>query len=381
MIPTQLNSAAQYRSFTKMAAAFDYKEPVHILGAGSIGLLWAASIRSVFPAYPVQLLLRSHHKDRLILPDSSSHIRNAKVAVCLQSIHNHDSRQKRPPPRTVHVPAALTDATGTPFKNLLLTTKAFQALPAIESIAHRISPQTRIVVLSNGALAIREVLAQFLRERFSQENSLPRIYLAMTTHGAYRDDDDDDDEIFHVIHAGYGKTLIQDCPDLAQLFDLAGLNCESSSTLDRDLWFKLAANCVINPLTAIHRCANGEIRYAIEQARGESFDHYITKIIQEVSQVAQNFAPRAEDKDCYSVQSLKAYVESVIDATAGNKSSMLQDVLAARQTEINYLNGFVVQQGKSLGIQCPINHQLVSDVLALSVPETSQRNGNNKMHV
>ena len=38
---------------------------LHILGAGSIGLLWASSIRSAIPDYPVTLLLRDHHRKRL----------------------------------------------------------------------------------------------------------------------------------------------------------------------------------------------------------------------------------------------------------------------------------------------------------------------------
>lgn len=355
-----IRTVAQCRAFTKSAALFNFTEPVHILGAGSIGLLWAASIRSVFPSYPVQLLLRSHHKDRLIvLPDSPS--RNGKVAICLHSKHNFDNtqRNKRRAPRTVHVPAALIGATGAPFKNLLLTTKAFQALPAIEAIVHRINPQTRIILLCNGALAIREALLEFLQERFP--HGLPQIHLAMTTHGAYRDDIDD--EILHVVHAGYGKTSIQDYPELAQLLDLAGLNCESSSSLDRDLWFKLAANCVINPLTALYECANGEVRRAFD--RKGSFDNYMTSILQEVSQVARHVAPQGVE-GLYSVESLQAYVESVMNATAANKSSMLQDVLAGRETEINYLNEFVVQQGKQQGIPCPANQQLVQDVLARS---------------
>lgn len=279
-------------------------------------------------------------------------------------------QRKRLAPRTVHVPAALISAPGNrPFQNLLLTTKAFQALPAIEAVAHRINSQTRIIILSNGALAIRETLLAFLQTRFP--NDLPRIHLAMTTHGAYRDnndDDDDDDEILHVVHAGYGTTSVEEYPELAQLFDLSGLNCESSSTLHRDLWFKLAANCVINPLTALYQCVNGEIRHAFEQNhKEESFDSFMTKVLQEVSQVAP--PPQSEDAlllSSSSVDALKAYVESVMDATAANKSSMLQDILSGRETEIDYLNGFVVHQGERQGIPCPVNLQLVHAIRALT---------------
>jgi 2-dehydropantoate 2-reductase len=330
------------------AAFFDFQEPIHILGAGSIGLLWAASIRSAFPSYPVQLLLRKHHQHRFLVGSSPN-----KVAICVYSKHNITKRA----PRTVQVPAALIGKSKKrPFQNLFVTTKAHQALPAVTGVVDRISPQTRIILLCNGALAIRETLRDFLKQRFA---SVPRIHLAMTTHGAYRDDDD---ELFHVVHAGYGTTSIEDYPAMAQLLDLAGLNCTTSSTLDRDLWYKLAANCVINPLTALDRCRNGDIRRSYEQRNHQesSFDTYMIDILQEVSMVAHQMT--GQD---YSVDSLQTYVETVIKATAANQSSMLQDILAGRDTEIDYLNGFVVQQGQQGGLSCPVNQQLVQDVLTV----------------
>ncbi|GAX28054.1 2-dehydropantoate 2-reductase [Fistulifera solaris] len=332
-------SAAQQR--TTNAAFFDFQEPIHILGAGSIGVLWAASIRSAFPSYPVQLLLRKHHQHRLL--------GGSKVAICVHAKHNNVTRRA---PRTVQVPATLIGESKRPFQNLVVTTKAHQALPALTAVVDRISPQTRIILLCNGALAIRETLRDFLKER-------SRIHLAMTTHGAYRDDDDD--ELFHVVHAGYGSTSIEDYPAMAQLLDLAGLNCTTSLTLDRDLWYKLAANCVINPLTALYRCRNGEVRRSYEQRNPKSsFGTYMADILQEVSMVAHEMTGQE-----YPVETLQIYVETVINATSANQSSMFQDVLAGRDTEIDYLNGFVVQQGQQRGLLCPINQQLVQDVLAL----------------
>ncbi|GAX18473.1 2-dehydropantoate 2-reductase [Fistulifera solaris] len=339
-----MTSASQQHATN--AAFFDFQEPIHILGAGSIGLLWAASIRSALPSYPVQLLLRKNHQHRLL--------GGSKVAICVQAKHNITRRA----PRTVQVPAALIGELNQkrPFQNLFVTTKAHQALPALTTVVDRISPQTRIILLCNGALAIRETLREFLKER-------SRIHLAMTTHGAYRDDDDDDDELYHVVHAGYGTTSIEDYPAMAHLLDLAGLNCTTSLTLDRELWYKLAANCVINPLTALYRCRNGDIRRLYEQRNHppeSSLDVYMMEIVQEVSMVAHQMTGQE-----YAVESLQTYVETVIKATSANQSSMFQDVLAGRDTEIDYLNGFIVQQGQQRGLSCPVNQQLVKDVLGL----------------
>ena len=49
------------------------------------------------------------------------------------------------------------------------------------------------------------------------------------------------------------------------------------------------------------------------------------------------------------------------DATsrAGGRPSMLQDVMRGRRTEIDYLNGFVVDEGRRLGVKTPFNERVV----------------------
>jgi 2-dehydropantoate 2-reductase len=55
-------------------------------------------------------------------------------------------------------------------------------------------------------------------------------------------------------------------------------------------------------------------------------------------------------------------VESVCKATGSNVSSMLQDVLNGKRTEIDFINGAIVRQAKALGIPTPINEVLTNIV-------------------
>ena len=55
-----------------------------------------------------------------------------------------------------------------------------------------------------------------------------------------------------------------------------------------------------------------------------------------------------------------AKVEAVCEATSSNISSMLQDVLRKKRTEIDYINGAVTRQGKALGIPTPVNDVLTN---------------------
>ena len=50
----------------------------------------------------------------------------------------------------------------------------------------------------------------------------------------------------------------------------------------------------------------------------------------------------------------------VCRATAGNIASMLQDVLKEKQTEIDFINGAIVREGRTLRIPTPVNFTLTS---------------------
>jgi len=64
--------------------------------------------------------------------------------------------------------------------------------------------------------------------------------------------------------------------------------------------------------------------------------------------------------------SLQSFVMQAIEDTANNRSSMWQDIMASRPTEIDYLNGHIVQQGFQFGVPCPVNRGLWKEVRALT---------------
>ena len=58
-------------------------------------------------------------------------------------------------------------------------------------------------------------------------------------------------------------------------------------------------------------------------------------------------------------------VFSVAEKTAANTSSMLQDVLRGRRTEIEAINGYLVRQAEKHGIAVPVNEALYGMVKAM----------------
>lgn len=142
-------------------------------------------------------------------------------------------------------------------------------------------------------------------------------------------------------------------------------------------WKKLAANCVINPLTALRKCTNGEL---IEDLTKDEF--YINDlqpvvsykdskiacgILKEVSNVAlaqaRNHPNITQDNlDSLKFERLRSFVLEVMCDTARNKSSMLLDVLNHRETEIDYLNGYIVNVGIDCNIDVKANQYISSEI-------------------
>jgi 2-dehydropantoate 2-reductase len=58
-------------------------------------------------------------------------------------------------------------------------------------------------------------------------------------------------------------------------------------------------------------------------------------------------------------------VRQVCEATSSNQSSMLQDILKGRPSEIDVINGAVVRKGAENGVPTPVNQMLTQLIKAL----------------
>jgi 2-dehydropantoate 2-reductase len=67
-------------------------------------------------------------------------------------------------------------------------------------------------------------------------------------------------------------------------------------------------------------------------------------------------------RDKFAYPALQKQVYDVGALTARNSSSMRQDVVAGRKTEIEYINGFVGRAAEALELECPVNARVVGMV-------------------
>ncbi len=128
-------------------------------------------------------------------------------------------------------------------------------------------------------------------------------------------------------------------------FSSAGLETTVASDLSRRLWEKLAVNAGINAVTALARAEN---RAVLE---GET-NRLARAAARETARVARAHGVGLSNREAL------AAMESVAVATADNTSSMLQDVRAGRRTEVDAINGYVVDRAAERGLEVPTNRTL-----------------------
>lgn len=138
----------------------------------------------------------------------------------------------------------------------------------------------------------------------------------------------------------------------AERFRAAGLEVRVEADILAQVWNKLLVNVGINALTAIHNCENGGLL-----KNGEALALMRAAVL-EAASVAQA-------KGIAIAPEPVARTIAVCQATAGNVSSMLQDVRAKRQTEIEAINGAVLEEARRLGIPAPANAELFGAVKSL----------------
>ncbi|MGH9142770.1 MAG: ketopantoate reductase family protein [Vicinamibacterales bacterium] len=290
-------------------------EAVIVLGAGAIGSVYAVKLSA------------RHHVTVVARPDHVDAIRSGGLRLIGRETV------------TSHLEAVTQVEAIAPNTVVLLTTKVNASAAALAPIAGLVREDTVIVCVQNG------LDSEDVARRAVQNRCL--VLRAITQFGA----------IFQspglINFTASGHTLIEDGPrsaPIAAMLTEAGLDGRVSPDIKTEIWRKLIFNCVINPITAITGTEVGGIANA-------RLDPLKRLVIDECLAVA-----RSQGVD-FQIDFLSTIAE--VFGASTTIASMRQDLMRAKPTEIDHMNGAVAALGARAGIACPVNAALTALVKAM----------------
>lgn len=372
----------------------------HVLGLGPIGSILAHSLRRHLPHNPPIVLIRRHdsphNRATSITVESNGRVTTARDFASELFDAPMQPSSNAPPPQSHLTSGRIDVPETTAIQSLFVAAKAQNTLPAIQQLAPRLTPASTIVLLQNG-MGMYEELAQHV---FPNPSLRPHIILASNTHGAYALPNG------HIVHTGLGsiefgivpgyachnfEASYSSSPDrqlsinditmpgspeferyqylrttVAALLLLQDLNVswKPISHLQLAMRRKLVVNAVINPLTALMRCRNGDLFNApgaadlsakVCQEAADVFAAHMQAGSSEFSDAAANYTRLPS---LLQPRSLEEEVRRIAKLTANNKSSMLCDIERHRETEIDYINGYLVRLGRAHHVPTPTTETL-----------------------
>ena len=290
---------------TTLSDNHDYsKTSIGILGLGAIGCLISSQLPRAYNSFAL--------------------LRNETKQIDFSVFHQHESKN-------YNLPAWQ----GELLDVLIICCKATQTLAALSQWRSAIGPDTQIVILQNGFGQHEQV-----HNLFPQNT----IFAASTTEGANKK------SRFEINHAGIGITQwgYFAGPKAKLKLNLKQLDGthQANTQIKQILLDKLAINSVINPLTVKYNCSNGEL--------------LTNKIaFTELKQLCMEIESVFHKMDWPLSFNLLERSQQVAQQTSKNISSMLQDVRNSQKTEIDYINGYLINKATENNIKSPLNKSLV----------------------
>jgi 2-dehydropantoate 2-reductase len=296
-----------------------------ILGAGAIGTLYGAWLSS---ANDVTLIARRDHAERI-----------AKDGVRITGLEE----------ATYRLQAATAIRSIERDTVVFLTTKVTGSAAAVAPIVDLLRPDTTIVCLQNG-LDSEGVVSRLVGDRCLVIRGITHFGAIFAAPGV-------------VALKASGYTLLAPSPrsaPIAETLTKSRLDGRVSTAMKSEIWRKLIFNCVVNPLTAMTRMEVGWIS-------DERLDPVKRLIIEECLEVARR------EGVTFDVDFVRLVNETF--RPSRNFSSMHQDLVKGKVTEIDHLNGAVVDLGRTLGVSCPANQALVTMIKALESASAAATGG------
>lgn len=379
---------------------------IHLMGMGSIGTFIAHSLMCLPNPPPISLIFHRPEMyeafeagGRIIRVINKQSQTNDERSGYDVDLAHYDSDKSTVFWRHISHGAYFKDPTTPPgpeeilstgevrIYTLIVTVKGPATVRSLRSVRHRISTRTTICLMQNGMGQVEELN----REVFTDPETRPTYMLGVISHGIYLS------RIFAAHHAGIGSIAIGVVRDVDRFplppksppLSLTEADKKRMYPTDDELYAnitsryllrtltrspilvcaafpsldllqlqleKLAVNCIINPITALMNLPNGSLMGNSALSKASRL------LIAEISAVIRGLpelegVPNARAR--FSPERLETLYVGVAQKTAQNSSSMREDIRNGKDTEIDYINGYIVRRGEARGLKCVLNYMLM----------------------
>lgn len=230
---------------------------------------------------------------------------------------------------------------------LIISVKSYDTEKAIKQAKSIIKNNTVIMSIQNG-LDNADKISKFVEPE--------KILICITTHGTFFS------KPGLIIHTGIGNTTIggyeekniKKIQKFVKIFNNSGIKTTFNTNIIQNMWIKAIVNSSINPLTTFFQCKNG---YLLENP-------ILTNLVEQICLESTNIA--RTNGLCIDTTDTLNKTKEVISDTTDNYSSMLQSFQKGKKTEINSINGKLVEIGKKLGCNTFLNEVLIHSIKMMS---------------
>ena len=220
---------------------------------------------------------------------------------------------------------------------IIIATKSQGLDDAIKNIKNFVHKDVVIISLLNGISSEEKV-----QEAYPNATVLKSYFIG---HSAVRVGNS-------VTQDGVGEIFIENNTKIKEIFDEFEINYQIPEDRNYSMWLKYTMNLFSNQVSAILNMNFGELK------RNQAFLKFAKKIILEVRTIAQV-------KGVKNLENLEndalAFLNKMCDE---GKTSMLQDILAGRKTEVEIFAGEIIRLGKIFNLPTPYN-QVLYDLIKI----------------
>jgi len=237
---------------------------------------------------------------------------------------------------------------------VVIATKAMHAQAAARSVGPLLGADTTVLTIQNG-LGAADVVAEVVGGE--------RLMIGVA--GGFGASIVEPGHVHHhgmeLLRLGERQGPVNERTErVAEAWRQSGFKVKTFDDIDKLIWEKFICNVCFSGVCGVLELTVGEV---LDNPDAWSI---ASRCAQEALDVANGSGISLGIDDC------ERYVHDFGRAIPGARPSLLLDLLAGRRSEIEWINGAVVREGRAAGIAAPTNELIVSLVLAKEAASQSR---------